>query len=232
MLRDRRFVIFTLVMPVVYYVLFTGGGGSGGEVQGLPTDVAFMVAMAGFGALAGVLLAGGGAAHDRASGWLRQLRVTPVPAAGVVGGKVIAGTALALPSIVAVFVTAVIDHHVHLGAARWVGAAVVLWLGLLPFAPLGLAIGYVSTPQSAGPTLGGTLFAVTLLGGMWVPADRFPAALRVLAHILPTSHYAGLAWTVADGRVPSLTDVAVLAAWFVVLGGVAVLAYRRAVAAR
>src|SRR5207247_7130826 len=130
-------------------------------------------------------------------------RVIPLPTWGVVVGKVIVGVALALPAILVVFAAAAVDHGVRLSAAEWVGAALTLWRGLLPFAPLGLAIGYVSTPQSAGPTLGGTLFGLSLLGGMWSPASQFPGALQWLADALPTSHYARMAWAVARGGAPS-----------------------------
>ncbi len=237
MVRDRRFVIFTVVMPVVYYLLFAhqaSGNATGAALtpQGLPLAVSFMVGMAGFGALAGVLLSGGGVAADRTSGWLRQLRVTPVPTLGVVAGRVGAGTLLSLPGILAVFVVAATDQHVHLAATEWVGIAAVLWLGLLPFAPLGLAVGYLSTPQSSGPTLGFLLFGLSLLGGMWFSPQQLPSGLQTLATVLPTSHYAELAWHVAAGRWPAPGDVAVLAAWLAVFGAAATLAYRRAVMTR
>ncbi len=61
-------------MPVMMYLLFTnlGDGGDGGWKTGS------MIGMAAYGAVGSALNTGGGVAEDRVTGWLRQLRVTPM----------------------------------------------------------------------------------------------------------------------------------------------------------
>jgi ABC-type sulfate/molybdate transport systems ATPase subunit len=77
-------------------------------------------------------------AQERATGWLRQLRVTPLPAAATVAGKVAAAMAYALPAIALVGVAAAVTQGVELGLDRWVELTLLLWVATAPFAALGV----------------------------------------------------------------------------------------------
>jgi len=224
LLRDRRFLAFTTVMPIAYYLLFTSIGSSAGSAA---WSVYFMVGMAGFGALAGAVSAGGGLATDRSIGWLRQLRVTPLPSSQVVAAKVSANMVAILPALVPVCVAAAGVHGVRLAAWQWVALVGLLWAGALPFALLGLAIGYLASPLSTGPLMGFGMFGLSLLGGMWFPVTTFPGVMQTISHVGPTYHYANLSWKVAFGQAPAVSDAAVLVAWAALFAIIAMLGYRR-----
>ena len=61
-----------------------------------------MVGMAAYGAVGSALNTGGGVAEDRAIGWLRQLRVTPMRPHQVVVGRALTASVTVLPAITAV----------------------------------------------------------------------------------------------------------------------------------
>ena len=146
--RNRRYVMFAIGFPVVFYLLYTGvlSGASpddGVVVGGLPWRTFFLVSMATYGAIAASL---GGAviiAQERTSGWARQLRVTPLPAVAFVAGKVLVSMLVTVPAIVAVCIAGVAVNHVDLPAISWLQLIVTLAVGSLPFAALGLLIGYL-----------------------------------------------------------------------------------------
>jgi ABC-2 type transport system permease protein len=77
MYRSPRFLIFTVGLPPVYFLIFSGiyaqGQDSGAVV------VALMVMMAAFGAISASISVGGRVATERGIGWNRQLRLTPLP---------------------------------------------------------------------------------------------------------------------------------------------------------
>jgi len=226
-LRDRRYLFFTILAPLGYYLLFTSIGDTGGTAEGVGVALYFMVSMASFGVIGGSVVAGGGVANDRASGWVRQLRIIPLSAPRIVVAKVLAQMVTALPVILVIFAAAAIDHHVRLAAWQWLALVVLLWIGAAPFAALGLAIGYASTPQSAQPTLVASMLLLTIFGGIWFPISNLPAGLRRLATVLPSHRYADIGWRLGAGRAPALSDALALAAWFVALAALASLAYRR-----
>src|SRR5215831_20225710 len=120
-LRDVRYLIIAVAMPIGLYLLFTGLFGSHGQsAQGLPQPVELMVAMVAYGAMWAVFSATGPRiAHERAIGWTRHLRVTPLGPAAVLSGKLLTALAAALPAMALVAITAVLSHHVQLSAAQW-----------------------------------------------------------------------------------------------------------------
>ncbi len=46
---------------------------------------------------------------------------------------------------------------------------VLILVGLLPFAALGIALGHLLTPDSIGPAMGGGVALLAFLGGTWFP---------------------------------------------------------------
>jgi len=222
-LRDLRYVALAVVAPVGFYLLFAGIFSARATSPGeLPAKVEIMVAMAAFGAMWGALSATAPRlARDRETGWLRALRLTPVRPSRVMAARVGAGMIAALPSLVAVGVTAAVVHGVRLEAWQWAAGLGLLWAGTVPFVALGIAIGTTTSSTTAYALSSAAWFALAALGGLWVPPAQFSPLLREIARALPSYEQADLAWKVATGAAPSLGDAVSLAAWAVVLTGLA-----------
>jgi ABC-2 type transport system permease protein len=232
LVREPRLFIFTIFMPVVSYVVFTGVGDVSGRTEGVSLATAMTVGVAGYGAMIGVLSVAGGVSSERVSGWLRQLRLTPLPPIQVVAVKGLLTTLVAIPSVLAVIVTGRIQHHVTMPIGHWVALVLVLWLGTVPFALLGLAVGYSLPPQIAQPASFITFFTLSILGGLLIPVEVFPRWLQHLSQALPSNRYAELGWRAAAGHLPSAMGGTILAAWTVLFALLAAVAYRRSTATR
>ncbi|MFI9647719.1 ABC transporter permease [Streptomyces sp. NPDC052040] len=226
-LRDVGFVIGGVAMPVMMYLLFTNIGGGNGDGA---WRTASMVGMAAYGAVGSALNTGGGVAEDRAVGWLRQLRVTPMTPRQVVLGRALTGAVTVLPAIVAVLAAGGLLNGVRLAAWQWAAIALLLWLGSVPFTLLGLGNGYRMTAQTTGVTNMICNLGLAVLGGLWFPVSLFPGWLRTLSAYTPTHRFAQLGTAVADGHAPAPAAVLVLALWLLVFGSYAVLSYRRSAA--
>ncbi|WP_328475347.1 ABC transporter permease [Actinoplanes sp. NBC_00393] len=231
LVRDPRLTLFAVLGPVATYLIFSSWAG-GDQLEGLDAPAAIMVGLAGYGAVAGVLMVGASVSQERAVGWLRQLRVTPLPSSRVVAVKALLSSLCAVPPVVAVGIAGRLQHHVELSAGRWVALVLLMWAGTVPFALLGLAIGYGLTPQVAQPANFLVFLALAVLGGLLVPATYFPEALQHLAHALPTYRYAELGWHAAAGEPPAAPGLGVLAVWTVVFAAAAARAYRHSTVRR
>lgn len=230
MASDRRFLLLMLAMPVAMYLLFTNlfGAANNQPANGLPPDVATMVSMAAFGAIGAVLTATGPRiAQERTTGWMRQLRITPVTTRAVLTSKVLAAMVWALPAVLLVFAAAVLDHHVSLSAVQWLEIGGLVWIGCVPFAALGVLIGYLTDDASAFPVLYGVYLFLGAAGGLWMPVDVLPTVLRHIAHVLPSNRVAEFGWTIAAGHTPPPAGPAILLGWLGAFAGLAALAYRR-----
>jgi ABC-2 type transport system permease protein len=228
-LRDARYLVIAVATPIGLYLLFAGLFGSHGQLAlGLPQPTELMVAMIAYGAMWAVFSATGPRiAHERAIGWTRQLRVTPLSPASALSGKLVTALAAALPAMVLVALTAVASHHVQLSAAQWLGLLAAMWAGVLPLALLGLAIGYLAGDEVAFPLTMALYFALGALGGLWMPPSVMPHAMQDIGQALPSNAVAELGWRIAGGQASVPKAVLVLAAWTLGSGLVALLAYRR-----
>lgn len=226
--RNWTVLLFSALMPVLLYLVFQPDEGlaDAGSVS-IPGERYVMIALAGFGAMLGVLTISSGVSQDRENGWLRQLRTTPLRPVSVLVARGTISTLIALLVTVAVGVTAVVANGVTVPAGSWVLVIVVMWLGVVPFALLGLAFGYAFKAQQA---YAGSMLAwlgLAFLGGQVTTLNDFPGWLRQVSELTPSYRYGELGWRAVDGIAPSASGVAVLAAWTLILGALAAWTYRR-----
>ncbi|MFJ7066942.1 ABC transporter permease [Streptomyces sp. NPDC101115] len=222
-LRDAGFAISSVGVPVMMYLLFTNLGGQ--NSAGFKTSA--MVGMAAYGALGAALSLGTGVAEDKSSGWLRQLRITPMTPRQVVTGRALTGTVVVLPAIAAVLLAGGLANGVRLGAWQWAVVALSLWAGSLPFTLLGLGNGYRLSAQTTGVVNVACNLGLAVVGGLWFPVDLFPKWLATLSSYTPTNRFSELGRAVAEGTAPGVAALTVLAAWTALFGAYAAVSYRR-----
>ncbi len=225
--RNRQFLFFTVALPALFTVFFATVFGQTSDTGYQDYAAATMVSMMAYGAMGAALGATIRIAFDRASGWLRQLRVTPVPPSSVVGVEVAVGVLLTLPSLVAVALVGRLVTGVDLPLGTWLLLVAVLWAGSAVFVAIGLLLGLALEQKAAGGAIGIVGTVLALLGGLWVPVELFPSGLQAVAHALPSYWYAELGRDVAAGEAPSPLAVAVLVASTVAAGGLAAAVARR-----
>lgn len=219
LLRNVRYVAITLGFPVLFYILFLHNEHPGARIAGTTWKTYFMVSMATFGAMVASLNAGGTRlAAERASGWTRQLRVTPLPSWSYVTTKIAASMVIVLPVISMVELTGLALGGVRLGLGTWLALTALLWASALPFAALGVLVGFVASPETAYPLVTALMFLLSFFGGLFTPVSELPSVLRHVASFLPSYHFAALGWAVVAGRAPALGDAGILLGDAVVLG--------------
>ena len=99
LMRNKRYFIFTVAFPVVLYLLV--GKQVSSTAYGVAFGAYYMISMATFGAFSGAL--NGNAqriSQEKKEGWIRQLRLTSLPANGYVVSKVLVSLATTVPAIV------------------------------------------------------------------------------------------------------------------------------------
>ena len=217
-LRNRRVLIFSILMPLVLFVIFGVTLPQDASEGGISAIAYVMVSMAMFGSMSAAMSSGGVIAAERDGGWNRTLRLTPLKPQAYVTTKVILSLLLAVPPLLVVFASGMIFGHVHLSAGQWASVALVSWLGALPFAALGLVIGYVAKPDSVQPITGLATLLIAAFGGLWLPVDQMPSLMKHIAQLTPAY------WTGQTSR-SALTQsgldthaLMVVLGWTVVLG--------------
>jgi ABC-2 type transport system permease protein len=226
-IRNRRVIIFALAFPVVLYAAIVAPSRDVSDFSGTGISLAlyFMVGLAAFATMNAMLASGGRIAADRAVGWNRQLRVSPLSPWVYIGTKVLTGYLLAGLSILVLYACGA-AMGVDLSAGRWLAMTGLLLVGLVPFAALGIALGHLLSADSIGPAVGGLVGVLALLGGSWFPISGH-GFVHDLAQALPSY------WLVQASHV-GLGDGGwgvhgwlVMAVWTLALVALAARAYRR-----
>ncbi|WP_405950404.1 ABC transporter permease [Streptomyces prunicolor] len=226
-LRNRKFLFFSVIYPSVIFLLVSNQTGT---VDGTGLSIAkyVMVSMASFGALTAVLMGNSERiAKERENGWVRQLRLTPLPGRGYVLAKTASAAVVSLPSIVVVFIVAALVKDVRLDAWQWLALTGAIWAGSLVFAALGVAIGYLASGDAVRPITMIVYFGLSILGGLWFPSTTFPTWLQDIAKWLPTHAYAALGQAIEQSRSPHAKDVTLLVVYFALFAGGAAWLYRK-----
>ncbi|MER7274313.1 ABC transporter permease [Dactylosporangium sp. NPDC000244] len=218
--RNKRVVIFSTLMPALL-VLIIGGVSVGGDPD---AKQYVMVSMALFGAMTAAISSGGTIAVERGLGWNRTLRLTPLSPGAYVLNKVLLALLVAVPPVIVTFAIGAAGLHVRLTAAEWVLCFAGAWLSSLPFAALGVVIGYLAKPDSVQQVSALINLTLAAFGGLWVPVSLMPDFLRYIAKLTPSYWTGQVARSPLDGGHIDTQAVIVLLGWTLVL---AVIALRR-----
>jgi ABC-2 type transport system permease protein len=224
--RNRRFFFFSLGFPLVLYFLIAGPNKDKGDFghTGLSAPLYFMVGLAAFGAMNAMLSSGARISGERAVGWNRQLRITPLSTRTYFRAKVLTGYAMAVVTLAALYLAGV-ALGVSLTGNEWARMTGLILLGLLPFAGLGIVFGHLLTPDSIGPVMGGVTALFALLGGTWFPISG--AVMTKIGEALPSYWLVQAGHVALGGKGWTTTGWVVVALWTVGAAAAARWAYRR-----
>ncbi|MFJ8578425.1 ABC transporter permease [Micromonospora sp. NPDC093277] len=225
-LRNRRTLMFTLVMPAVFFLLF-GLPQRGEELpNGRPVTGWIMISLAVYAAMVATTSAGAAVATERALGWSRQLRLTPLRPAAYVAIKVATAMVLGLAGVLVEFAVGA-AAGVRLPADVWLISGLAAWAGSLVFAAFGLFVGYLAPAENVMQFMGPVLAILAMFGGLFVPLEMLPHAFQEIAKFTPVYGVGQLARAPLTGDGVDWAAVGNLVAWTAVFGLGAARLFRR-----
>lgn len=230
--RNASVVIFTLIFPLAMLILVAlpNRDKSISDVPiaqgGISAAVPIMISMAVYGAMVASTMTGVSVASERAQGWSRQLRLTPLNPVVYILVKVLCGLLL---GGLAVLITLIVGTALGITApvGNLIGAAILAWISSLMMTSLGLAVGYAFPAQNAMRYLGPILPILSFMGGLFFPLALMPEGVQVAAKFTPVWGIANLSQSAIVGEAPDVWAVPNLIVWFVLFTGFAVLMFRR-----
>ncbi|MDQ8045694.1 MAG: ABC transporter permease [Patulibacter sp.] len=225
-LRNPRAILFTSAIPVMMYVLFS----TTDSTTDTPLEVhrAVLASMVAYGAIGGALLASGPPlANERATGWLRQLSATPLPANAAVVAKLAVALTLAAAGALVVGTVGAVSGS-HLSVVTLVELVVAMSLGALCFGLIGLTFGAaVKRPDTAQGATILTYLTMSALGGLWVPTDQFPTWLADISKELPSHGILQIGRAIVNGTAFPVGSLGILLAWSAVFALLAAKAWQK-----
>jgi ABC-2 type transport system permease protein len=219
--RNRRAVIFTFVLPIVFLV-FLGASNRGARLSVLggvsfdtffvPGILAFSVVSATYANLAMSL------AVQREQGVLKRIRGTPLPPWVFFAGKVGAILVNAMIMVALVLLVGRIGYDVSIRVATLPALVVDLVLGAACWCVLGVAMSVLVTKAEGGsPIVTFPYIVLSFVSGVFYPSQAEPVWLQDLARAFPLEPFARSLEAAFDPRVAApgfrWVDIGVMAAW-------------------
>jgi ABC-2 type transport system permease protein len=191
------FLYPTLLTPAAFYALYALALGSGVD-QAARSLACFGV----FAAIGPALFGfGSGVAIERETGQLAAKRLAPLPDGAHLFAKLVACqlfTALSLLLIYALGILAGVSLEIW----RWPLLFLLHLAATVPFALIGLGLGYRFRSKGAVALANLLFLGFSVFGGLWMPIEILPTALRSLAWAMPSFHLGELAMAAAGIERP------------------------------
>ena len=214
MLRNRRTVIFTLILPAALLLAFGGQQGWQEEVGSGNVAAYILISMAMYGAALTAAACGSMVAVERSLGWSRQLRLTPLNPVVYILVKTFVALVMGALAIASVNVVGLLVGKAEMPAGVWISSAIVALFCTLTFSALGVFVGYLVPSENVMQILGPGLALMSFLGGLFIPLSQYAPWVRDIAYWTPMYGVAEVA------RAPLTHDLP----WYAVVNAVAWLA--------
>jgi ABC-2 type transport system permease protein len=222
-LRNRQARFFTLVLPLLFLVIFvsvfgnhtirpTGVKASTYYVPGLS---ALAVIAASFVNLVISVTA------QREAGVLKRRRATPVPPWVLIAGRTLTAMAVSLVVMTVLLAVGRFAYGVHLPTSTIPGVAVTAVIGSAAFCVLGYALSTaIGSADAAQPMVQAIMLPLYFISGVFIPNVQLPSWLRHVAEVFPVQHLADGLHHAYDPAVHGVgivwSDLAVLGVWALV----------------
>jgi ABC-2 type transport system permease protein len=233
-LRNRQARFFTLILPLLFLIIFVGVFGHdkvrvGAYVVKLSSYYVPGIAALGIIAASFVNLVISITAQ-REGGILKRRRATPVPAGVLIAGRTLTAVTVSLVVLTVLLGFGRIVYGVSVPTSTLPGIALTAVVGSITFCVLGYALStFIKNEDAAQPMVQAIMLPLYFISGVFVPNIHLPSWLRHVAEVFPVEHLSdGLHRAYAPnvhGVGIVWSDIGVLALWAAIGLGVALVRF-------
>jgi len=211
LVRSPFFLLFSILMPLAFYFLFSALSGADKEIESTTYAQYSLMSMTAFSLISTAMSQFGiRISYERRDGWVRLLKLTPLTPSVWIGSKMIAHMGVHLLTILVIFSSAHVVYHMDLTMTQWLLCGLWLWLGSTPFLAIGALLGTMKNADAVVAIANVVQMAIAVLGGLWMPLQTLPKWIQHIGQWLPSHRYAHGAWNMLSGSSPAMIDWAIL----------------------
>jgi ABC-2 type transport system permease protein len=226
LLRNRRTVVLTVAVPIIVFLLLGRNQRLAAAEGGAFAAGTTMIGIAVYGAMLAATSGGAMVSIERALGWSRQLRLTPLRPAAYIAIKLVTAMLLGLTSVVVVYILGAVNG-VQMSLATWLLTGFLAWAGAFVFAAFGLFMGYLLPSENVMQLISPVLGIFALFGGLFIPLSIMPSEIQDIAPYMPTYGVAAIARFPLLGGAFDWSWVLSVAFWTAVFAIAAMTLFRR-----
>ena len=191
--RTREAVFFTVLLPVIFLVIFATVLGDGDVQVGarkipqttyyVPQLMALAVTSAALQSLVFAVIT------QREQGILKRRRSTPVPPWALIGGRAITAVVVSYANFVVLALIGRLVYGVGIPGRTLPAVLVTVGVGAASLCCVGYAVTtFIRSEEAATPILQATILPLYFISGVFFPEDSIPDWLLSLADVFPIRH--------------------------------------------
>lgn len=219
-LRDRQARFFTLVLPLLFLVIFVSVFGNNTvQPSGVKASTYYVPGISALAVIASSFMnLVISIAAQREGGILKRRRATPVPAWVIIAGRTLTAMSISLVVMTVVLLVGRFAYGVHLPTETIPGVALTAVVGSATFCVLGYALSTaVESEDAAQPMVQAIMLPLYFISGIFVPNVNLPGWLRHVAKVFPVQHLSDGLHHAYDPAAHGIgivwSDLGVLALW-------------------
>ncbi|WP_141433752.1 ABC transporter permease [Bacillus sp. 03113] len=212
-LRNPYYVFWSLMMPILFYILFT-------KVINIQVpdralwQAHYLMSMTVYSVMGSAIMTLGiRQVQERNQGWSRFMHITPLSTSVYFFAKMFGQTLIHVFSIIVIFITGAIINDVRLPLDEWILSGLWIIIGSLPFLALGTLVGTMKRIDTATGISNVLFMILAISGGMWMPFNVLPKIVQDIGKWLPGYNFGNGAWEIVRGNSPEWMNVFVLAGY-------------------
>jgi ABC-2 type transport system permease protein len=219
-LRNRQARFFTLVLPLLFLVIFVSVFGNDTiRATGVKASTSYVPGIAALAVIASsfvnLVIS---ITAERETGVLKRRRATPVPAWVLIAGRMLTAMSVSVAVMTVLLLVGHFAYGVSLPTSTIPAVALTAVLGSATFCVLGYAFAtFIGSADAAQPMTQAITLPLYFISGVFVPNVNLPSGLRHIAELFPVQHLADGLHHAYDPAVHGIglvwSDLAVLAAW-------------------
>ena len=223
LIRQPGYWIPSMVFPAMFFLFFAAPNANRPEIATLMLG-SYLV----FAVLGVVMFQFGvGVANDRITPWNSFERTLPLSGLVKVVARILVALTFAAMAGGVLVIAAYASTPVRLDLEAWLRLIPAVLAGAIPLALLGLCIGYFANPKAAVPIANLLYLPMSFIGGLWVPPQFLPDAVKALSPFMPTRQWGEVVWPTVNGMPWHLEPFLWLAGFTLLFGALALWGYRR-----
>jgi ABC-2 type transport system permease protein len=231
-LRNRQARFFTLVLPLLFLVIFVGVFGNHTvKATHVKLSTYYVPGLSALGIIAAsfvnLVIS---ITTQREGGILKRRRATPVPAGVLIAGRTLTAVTVSLTVLTVLLTFGRVVYGVALRTAALPGIALTAVVGSITFCVLGYALSTaIKNEDAAQPMVQAIMLPLYFISGVFVPNINLPSWLRHVASVFPVQHLADGLHRAYDPTVHGVgivwSDIGVLLLWAAIGLGVALVRF-------
>ncbi|MBU8914777.1 ABC transporter permease [Bacillus sp. FJAT-29953] len=214
-LRNRYFVFWSLLMPIIFYYVFTNLVNA--DVPNKAEWQAhYLMSMTVFSVMGSSMMTLGiRMVQERSQGWSTFIRTTPLSDTVYFAAQMVGQSVIHALSITIIFIAGALINVVSLTAFEWIMSGLWILLASLPFLAIGTLIGLMKKVETAAGISNVLYMVLAVSGGLWMPLDVMPKIMQTIGKWLPSYNFGSGAWEIVRGGMPDWKNILILIAYLV-----------------